>query len=164
MNIKSGFSIFTIFFVVALLAVIGGAATLIVYRSPESPRLARDAFFSQSPAITEKEVNQSFPPLWDQVEWGNLEEGKQLFPDQEETAIEKWGYYIETTESYPIDIIDDFFNFYENVLLQDGWVFKEVGGGGLSEVRIYRKRDNYFIVMSSQQAEDLAKLQLIYSF
>jgi len=40
MNIKSGFSIFTIFFVVALLAVIGGVVDLVVFRNSELSKLS----------------------------------------------------------------------------------------------------------------------------
>ncbi len=73
MKADGGFSILIIFFMVTLLVAIGAVAALMAYSPPEAPRLARDVSLSQTPDITEKEVNQSSPPLWDGAEWSEGE-------------------------------------------------------------------------------------------
>ena len=117
-----------------------------LYTSPTPLTSSVPVTYTTSPS---QQTNQTdFPPLYPNVQWGQVQQGEYIFRNQDLTTVKKEGYYVETTQAYMSNDVDNFLKYYKTKLEAGGWQLVGVAGGGVEEVDDYKKADSYFQVRS----------------
>jgi len=132
MDSEKGFSILIIFFVIALIAAFSGIVALQARNTTPVPT-----------PVSNTRVEEEFPPLWGDVEWGEVEKMEIVFIGSSGETIQKQGYYIHTS---PITIAtaNNFRDFYEKKLLSLGWKEVDYASGTEGEFLSYYKDGKHF--------------------
>lgn len=136
MKTKSGFSVLTFLFAIALLAAIAGVAALSFWPSASN----RVTTGTPSPAPT---AIATFPPLWGEVEWGEVEEGEYLFIEETGEVNRYAGFY---RESKILKSTQEYLKFYEDKLKSLGWKEVDYASGPEGESISYIKSDKHLTV------------------
>lgn len=91
---------------------------------------------------SEASASTDFPPLYPGVEWGQEENKKIFFVNQNRDTIELNGTYIQskTLNSYPQEIM----NYYVNEMGRNQWVKTLSSGGDTGETQGFNKNAMYF--------------------
>src|SRR5258706_15738529 len=104
--------------------------------------------YTQTPNPSSTNQETIFPPLYPNVQWGDIQQGEYFFRIKDLKDISKEGYYLETTQAYPITEVVNFLQYYRNKLEANGWELTGQAGGGMDEVDDYQNGINYFEVRS----------------
>ncbi len=147
MNNQKGFV--PIILLLAVILTAGGIFLLLNLNQKNNSYIAPTAMpYTQTSNPSSPNQETIFPPLYPNVQWGDIQQGEYLFRNQDLTPIKKEGYYIETTQVYTSDTVDNFLKYYRDNLETSGWQLTGVAGGGVEEVDDYNKVDSYFQVRS----------------
>src|SRR5688500_11201780 len=92
--------------------------------------------------VTSPVTAVEFPALYSEFRWSAAESGRFLFRTSANELVERDGYIIKSIE--PVDYPKDFLVYYEQILVDQGWVQTDIAGGADGE-RLGFEKDGYFI-------------------